>query len=58
MPAEVADPWKSLISVAPSIACRTRELRGDMFDVIVTSEGGGQYARRCTRETRGALANA
>jgi nucleolar pre-ribosomal-associated protein 1 len=29
-----------------------------MFRVVVTSEGGGQYAKRCTRETSRALADA
>ena len=57
--AEVADPVEiANLCRAVDRVPDARELRGDMFDVIVTSEGGGQYARRCTREMRGALANA
>ena len=57
--AEVADPVEiANLCRAVDRVPDARKLRGDMFDVIVTSEGGGQYARRCTRETRGALANA
>jgi len=57
--AEVADPVEiANLCRAVDRVPDARELRDDMFTVIVTSEGGGQYARRCTRETRGALANA
>lgn len=57
--AEVADPVEiAHLCRAVDRVPDARQLRDDMFNVIVTSEGGGQYARRCTRETRGALADA
>ena len=57
--AEVGDPVEiARLCRAADEAPNAAALRDDMFRVVVTSEGGGQYAKRCTRETSGALADA
>ena len=50
--AEVGDPVEiARLCRAADEAPNAAALRDDMFRVVVTSEGGGQYAKRCTRET-------
>ena len=57
--AEVGDPVEiAKLCHAVDAAKNASELRADMFNVIVTSEGGGLYAKKCTRETHRALADA
>ena len=57
--AEVGDPVEiARLCRAADEAPNAAALRDDMFRVVVTSEGGGQYAKRCTRETSRALADA
>jgi len=52
-PVEIAELCRT-VAAAPDAA----SLGDDMFTIIVTSEGGGQYAKRCTHETSRALADA
>ena len=57
--AEVGDPVEiARLCAAADEAPNAEALRDDMFRVVVTSEGGGQYAKRCTGETFRALADA
>lgn len=57
--AEVGDPVEiSRLCRVVDAAPNSSALRDDMFKVIVSSEGGGRYAKRCTRETFRALADA